>query len=83
MYGVLDALEAVIASADPAKREALAEAIDAFHNNFPNDFHWALSAQSPTLLYHLFMSIDSACRPEAETKGRVLKLVDRTPEGNA
>jgi hypothetical protein len=82
MYEVLDALEAAIASAEPAKREALAKAIDGYHDDFPEDFHWALSAQSPVLLYHLFMSIDTACRPDAKTKGRVLRLVDRKPEGN-
>jgi hypothetical protein len=85
MYEVLDALEAAIASADATKRKALAESIDAYHDDFPDDFHWALGAQSPTLLYHLFMSIDTACRPPSQSKTRAavrLRLVDRKPEGN-
>jgi hypothetical protein len=84
MYDLLEALENVLKAADPAKREKLAKTIDAYHDDFPDDFHWAISAQSPALLYHLFMSIDGACRPDAETKPRsVLRLVDRKPEGNA
>jgi hypothetical protein len=82
MYEVLDALEAAIASADPTKREALAKAIDGYHEDFPEEFHWALGAQSPALLYHLLMSIDSACRPSSQSKKR-LALVNRKPEGNA
>jgi hypothetical protein len=37
MYELLDALEAVITAADPAKREALAHTIDAYAENFPED----------------------------------------------
>ena len=55
MFDVLAALEEVIMAADPAKREQLAKMLDAYHENFPEDFHWALGAQSPTLLFHLFM----------------------------
>ena len=84
MFDVLAALEEVIMAADPAKREQLAKMLDAYHENFPEDFHWALGAQSPMLLFHLFMSIDSACRPDAESKRHnVIRLVDRKPEGNA
>jgi hypothetical protein len=35
MYELLDAIEAVIKAADPAKREALASTIDAYHDDFP------------------------------------------------
>ena len=84
MFDVLAALEEVIMAADPAKREQLAKMLDAYHENVPEDFHWALGAQSPMLLFHLFMSIDSACRPDAELKRHnVIRLVDRKPEGNA
>jgi hypothetical protein len=72
----------VIASADPAKREALAVTLDAYPEDFPDDFYWAIGAQSPTLLYHLLSAIDMACGPEAKTRGRVITLVDRKPEGN-
>ena len=50
MYELIDAIEAVIKAADPAKREALASTIDAYHDDFPEDFHWAIGAQAPTLL---------------------------------
>jgi hypothetical protein len=81
MYEVLSALEEALKAADPAKRDALAKAIDVFHEDFPEDFHWAVGVQSPTLLYHLFMSIDGACRPEAQSKPRsVIRLVYRKPE---
>jgi len=84
MYELLDALEAVIKAAGPAKREALAETIDAYHDDFPEDFHWAVGAQAPTLLSNLMLAIDAACRPGEQSKPRgVIRLVDRKPEGNA
>jgi hypothetical protein len=84
MYELLDAIEAVIGSSDPQKRETLANTIDAFSEDFSEDFFWAIGPQSPSLLYHLMMSIDSATRPDAESKPRpVIRLVDRKPIGNA
>src|SRR5215471_8877665 len=41
IYGLLDAIEAVIKAADPAKREALTRTIDAYAEDFPEDFFWA------------------------------------------
>jgi hypothetical protein len=35
VYGMLDALKAVIASADPATARRWAEMIDAYHEDFP------------------------------------------------
>jgi hypothetical protein len=65
-------------------RGALAETLDAYHEDFPDEFHWAIGAQSPALLYHLMMSIDTACRPPTESKVRgAVRLVDRKPEGSA
>jgi hypothetical protein len=81
MYDVLDALEAAIKAADPAKREALAETLDGFHESLPEEFHWAIGPQSPSLLYHLMMAIDSACREEGTKPRPVLRLLK--PEGNA
>jgi hypothetical protein len=84
MYEVLDALDAVLRAAEPAKREILAQTIDAYSDDFPDDFYWAVGARSPVLLYHLMMTIDSGCRPESQAKTRgVIRLVDRKPEGNA
>jgi hypothetical protein len=84
MYDVLEALEQVVKAADPAKRAVLAKAMDGFHDWFPEEFHWASGPQAPALLYHLMMSIDCSCRPEAQSKPRPpMRLVDRKPEGNA
>ena len=84
MYEVLDALEQALQASDPTKRQALAKAMDTYHEDFPDDFHWAVGPQSPTLLYHLIMSIDGACRPDTQPKPRsVIRLVDRKSEGNA
>jgi hypothetical protein len=84
MYELLDAVEAVITAADPAKREALAKTIDAYAEDFPDEFFWAIGAQAPTLLHHLLSAIDAACRPSSQSKPRpAIRLVDRKPEGNA
>jgi hypothetical protein len=84
MYELLDAIEGVIKAADPAKREAHARTIDAWANDFPEDFLWAVGPQAPTLLNHILSTIDLACRPEAQSKPRgVIRLVDRKPEGGA
>ncbi len=84
MYELLDAIEAVIKAADPTKREALAQTIDGFAEDFPDDFFWAVGPQAPSLLAHLMHTIDAACRPEAQSKPRAaIRLVDRKPEGNA
>jgi len=84
IWELLDAIEAVMKAADPAKREALARTIDAYAEDFHEDFFWAIGSQAPMLLSHLFTTIDSACRPEAQSKPRpVLRLVDREPEGHA
>ena len=43
VYDFLDALGQTIASSDPAKRELLAPTIDAYSNDFPDDFYWSIS----------------------------------------
>jgi hypothetical protein len=82
VYELLDAIEAVIKASDPAKREALARTIDAYAEQFPDDFYWAIGVQAPTLLNLMMSLIDAACRPEAQSKPRpAIRLVDRKPEG--
>ena len=84
MYDLLEAVEAALAAADPAKCEALAATINAYAEDFPDEFFWATSPQAPALLYHLLGTIDAACRPSARSKPRpVIRLMDRKPEGNA
>jgi hypothetical protein len=81
MFELLDAVEAVIQVADLAKREALAAVIDAYAEDFPDEFYWAIGAQAPSLLQHLLTTIDAACRPPSQSKPRpMLRLVDRKPE---
>jgi hypothetical protein len=81
LYDLIDALEAVITASDPEKREQLARIIDGYADDNPDDFFWATSAQSPTLLYQVLMTIDAACRPSSQSKPRpVIRLVDRKPE---
>jgi hypothetical protein len=82
MYDLLEAVEAVIRAADPLKRQTLALTLDGYAEDYPEDFFWAVGAQSPTLLSHLLQTIDSACRPEVQSKARpAIRLVDRKPEG--
>jgi hypothetical protein len=83
MYELLDAIEAVIKASDPAKREALASTLDAFAEDCPYDFFWAIGPQAPTFLNSLLMAIDFAVREPGESKTRVIRLVDRKPEGSA
>ena len=83
MYEVLDALEAVIKAAPRAERDALATAMNAYGEHFPDDYDWAVSAQSPALLYHLVNTIDAASTDDGQKRGRVIHLVDRKPEGSA
>lgn len=85
MYELLDAVEAVIKAADPAKRDALAETIDNYAGGcMGEEFMWAVGPQSPVLLHHLMSAIDAACRPETQSKPRAaIRLVDRKPEGSA
>ena len=62
IYELFDAVEAVVKSADPAQRKALAQTIDAYADDFPDEFYWAVGPQAPTFLSHLLFSIDTACR---------------------
>jgi hypothetical protein len=75
MYEFLDALEVAIKSADPQKQIALAETIDGYAEDFPDDFFWAVGAQSPTLLSNLVKVIDSASQPDAKSPGDVAPQV--------
>ena len=78
MYELIDALEAVIQAADPAKRAALEATVDAYQESFPEEFFWATGAQAPTLLYYLMTAIDMSCRPESQSGARPpIRLVSR------
>src|SRR3954451_13770167 len=82
VYELLDAIEGVIQAADPTKREILAKTIDAYAEDFPDDFYWAVGPQAPALLNSLLQMIDAACRTGSQSKPRAaIRLVHRTPEG--
>ena len=84
VYEFLDALSDVIIASDPAKRETLAKTIDAWAEDFPDEFLWATGIQARVLLHHLLMEVDESCRPDAASKPRpVIRLVDRKPQGGA
>jgi len=84
IFEFLDALEVTIKTGDSANRKALAKTMDAYHEDFPDDFHWAIGPQAPALLHMLMTIIDAACRSDKESKPRgIIRLVDRKPEGNA
>jgi hypothetical protein len=77
----LDALREVIVSSDPATRELLAEALDAWSEDLPQDSFWAIGPQSSALLWMIMAEIDSSCRLEAQPKTRpVIRLVDTKPK---
>jgi len=62
-HGLFHALQVAIATADPAKREALATTIEAYARDFPDVLCWAIGEQSPILLHQLLSAIDAGCRP--------------------
>ncbi len=76
MYELLEAIEAAIESAKPAKREALKQTIKAYMEDFPEEYFWAIGPQSPTLLSHLMNAIEPAdakvsVRPGASVDERI------------
>lgn len=83
VFELLDAVKNTIREASAEKRGALAETIDAYAEDFPEEFFWAIGVQAPMLLHHLLMTIDMACRPDDEQSKRWRGLADRKPEGNA
>ena len=62
IYEVLDALEAIIKASDLQKRNHLAETIDAYAEDFPDEYYWAIGGQAAAMLHMLLTAIDAACR---------------------
>jgi hypothetical protein len=62
MYQFVNAVEEMIRSADSGKRQALAQIIDAYHEDYPDEFNWATGGQAPALLHNLMLAIDTAGR---------------------
>jgi hypothetical protein len=41
LWDVLNAIETVVSASDPAKREVLAQTIDAYADNYSEEYFWA------------------------------------------
>ena len=82
MYDVLEALEAVITAAPKAERDALAEAMDSYAKDCPDDYWWSVGPQSPTLLHHVINTIEFGMADVVPKRERVVRLAARKPEEN-
>jgi hypothetical protein len=87
MWKLVKALEGVIQSSDPVKREALAQAIDAYarSKHFQSDFLDRLPEDRITLAYwiSILTTIDEACRPDKHTRRQnIFRLVDHVVPPN-
>jgi hypothetical protein len=58
IFDFLDAVEDVIKSAPPEKRAALAQTINAYAKDFPEEFFWATGPQAPNMLHMLMVTVD-------------------------
>ena len=58
-WDLLDALKACLHACDPDKRKMLAETLDAYAEDFPDEFFGAVGALAPGLLSGLLISIDT------------------------
>ena len=57
-------LQQAIESAAPEFRAKLAQTIDAYRRDNPDDYRYATGAQAPKLLHYLFDTINEACKPK-------------------
>jgi hypothetical protein len=84
MYDLLEAIEDALRTADFERRNALASALDRYAEDNARDFFWATGPQAPSLLHHIILAVDLACRSDAERRqGRTIHLVHRRPDGHA
>jgi hypothetical protein len=84
-YELLDAIEKIIRAADPALRKELAEIFEAYSYDFPEEFEWAVGAQSPMLLWMLMNAIwdasgDPSSEPQPRRPASILQLVRPKPK---
>jgi len=61
MYQFVNAVEEMIRSSDFEKRQAMARTVDAFHNDYPEEFNLATSGQAPALLHNLMLACLEVC----------------------
>jgi hypothetical protein len=80
VFEVADALEASLATSDTAKLEVLSKTLNAYSEDFPDEYFWATGAQAPMILYSLMTVIELAGSPARARKSRnVIRLVDGKP----
>jgi hypothetical protein len=71
MFDVLEALENVLRSAELSERREFTRVLKRYAKDCPDEFFWAISAQSPTLLHNMMAAIDLGCQPDARPKARL------------
>ena len=59
MYDLLKAIEDVISSANPEKRNTLAATLDKYMEDNPQEFFWVTGPQAPALLHTGVTSVSS------------------------
>lgn len=77
MYELLDALHAVVESAGAKNRALLAKTLDAFAEDFPDEFFWAVGPQSPTMLNSMMGVIDCASRKPTVKRTKTPEELER------
>jgi hypothetical protein len=76
------AIEELIATATPDRREALRATIEAYAKDFPEDFLWAVGATAPALLHRLLAAIAAGCHP-ADLLPPAAQPIGRSPAASA
>jgi hypothetical protein len=60
---VVEAVYACIQTSNPTKRDHLAKTINAYREDFSEDYRWATGGQSPYILSELMRRISVASEP--------------------
>jgi hypothetical protein len=75
MYELLEAIEAVVESAEASKRAELKRTINDYMEDFPDEYFWAIGPQSPALLHHIMYAIEPASTGVAPTAADTINLL--------
>jgi len=57
IFELLDVVEKVVRSADPALQAELQDTLNAYAQDFPDEFYWAVGVQAPAMLHHLMHAL--------------------------
>jgi hypothetical protein len=77
---VYDALEDMIGSADPVKRQAVVRALDGLARSYPRDYDRITGVMAPAALRDLICTVDQACRNGPRQPAK-LYLIKGIPSG--